>query len=89
MATRGWRPEPVDAVAADFTRAQVPSSLQVERPCLAGTVQGVSNPVGQASTNGAAIRRAYPRAGRIDTGPQGAELAVGFGGDAAASRDGG
>ena len=44
LAARGRRCQPLDALADDNACAPPPGTLSVQRSCLAGTVQSISNP---------------------------------------------
>ena len=74
LAAGRRRPQPLDALAADGPRPPLPPPLPVERPRLAGPVQGVPDPGRRPPPDGDPLRRAELAAGRA--GRPGRGLAV-------------
>lgn len=66
----------MDAVALDRACTVVSPALPVERPCMAGPLQGLSDPAGRAFARCAALCRTEAGTGEADSRPQGRAVAV-------------
>ena len=75
VAAKGRGPGAVDAVAAHVARPPVSQALSLQRPRLAGAVQGLSDPAGRAFSHRPPLHGKKRPAGRAR--PLGSRLALG------------